>query len=706
MIDNDQTEEEYQAERLSTVTADGLRFVPEGDVPKVYSIVCANASDWNEMHNYIINDNEIDGIPNRKIDCTDLCKTCDKTASYEMSDAEAEQLKNHPKIIGVELDPDYYAGTFKGAKDRVTSFTNRYASNVKVARDMGADFIYSTGSDFLSRTGSSIYRHQQKVCPWDGISDGTILNANPKYLGDGTDVDVVVGDESGWYGHVEFVKTGVGEPSNYVGGNVLKSGFATSATTGVCGVLDLVLDLPYYLDPDFFEASPGTRLTTRWDGTTVPVESVARNWWRNESTSYRSAKYVGTDSGGTAVIGSAEDFGIIYVNTSQTRANSNGSNTSQHTSRGYHATPCMAQAYGKTHGWAFNANKWHLSIIWRTGSQSISNYFKILKIFHQLKPNRASDNTKNPTISSNSWGRGHSYFSSNYFYRQSGDGTGGVAFNSWNPPQFMRYWRGGSRHEHQDPVTGYEHNLGAAAIDVGVFICVAAGNNNQKQVLDGHPDYNNYYGPGNHTLESAKANSFMVNRIGFPASIGLVEDYNNSGMDKYRGFNIGCLDDNKQTNTSEQKATYSNMGNAIDCYTHGDQSLAAGDDNWGWGRYDRNDTRYTLNGTQSDNCQDVFMGGTSSACPVATGLIATKLQHKRTWVWSDVKDWLQNQVENQTSAAFPEGDEPVGANNQAFNTNRSLMGGDRKILWDAPIDDDGVTISGPLNITGSLNITS
>ena len=50
MIDNDQTEEEYQAERLSTVTADGLRFVPEGDVPKVYSIVCENASDFNEMH--------------------------------------------------------------------------------------------------------------------------------------------------------------------------------------------------------------------------------------------------------------------------------------------------------------------------------------------------------------------------------------------------------------------------------------------------------------------------------------------------------------------------------------------------------------------------------------------------------------------------------------------------------------------------------
>ena len=134
------------------------------------------------------------------------------------------------------------------------------------------------------------------------------------------------------------------------------------------------------------------------------MESVARDWWRNESTTYRSAKYVGTSSGGTATTGSAEDFGTVSVNTSQTRANSNGSNTAQHTGGGYHATPCMAQSYGKTHGYAYNANKWHMSIIWSTGSQSISNMFRILKVFHQLKPNRTSDNTKNPTITSHSWG--------------------------------------------------------------------------------------------------------------------------------------------------------------------------------------------------------------------------------------------------------------------------------------------------------------
>ena len=87
--------------------------------------------------------------------------------------------------------------------------------------------------------------------------------------------------------------------------------FQVQATTGVCGVLDCVLDAPYYLDPDFFEADAANRLEKRWDGTTVPVESVARNWWNNESTTYRSAKYVSNNISGT--IGSNEDFGTVAV---------------------------------------------------------------------------------------------------------------------------------------------------------------------------------------------------------------------------------------------------------------------------------------------------------------------------------------------------------------------------------------------------------
>ena len=74
-----------------------------------------------------------------------------------------------------------------------------------------------------------------------------------------------------------------------------------------------------------------------------------------------------------------------------------------------------------------------------TGAVTISSCFKILKIFHQLKPNRSSDNTKNPTVTSHSWGRkvGVNY-NGYYYFRTKGDGTGGVSFNAiTSPPAFL-----------------------------------------------------------------------------------------------------------------------------------------------------------------------------------------------------------------------------------------------------------------------------
>ena len=54
------------------------------------------------------------------------------------------------------------------------------------------------------------------------------------------------------------------------------------------------------------------------------------------------------------------------------------------------------------------------------------------------------------------------------------------------------------------------------------------------------------------------------------ASCGLVENYQSSGVDKYRSFNVGALNSDKYSNTQERKASYSNMGNGIDYWTIGD----------------------------------------------------------------------------------------------------------------------------------------
>ena len=40
------------------------------DTPQEFTVCVKNESDWTEIHNYIINENEIDNIPNRKISCT------------------------------------------------------------------------------------------------------------------------------------------------------------------------------------------------------------------------------------------------------------------------------------------------------------------------------------------------------------------------------------------------------------------------------------------------------------------------------------------------------------------------------------------------------------------------------------------------------------------------------------------------------------
>ena len=684
------SDEEYESNRVAQLTAEGANFVPDGTGPKVYAVTCNNASDWNEIHNYIINENEIDGIPNRKIECNDEYKTCDRMASYEMSDAEAEQLKLHSKVASVHLDPDYYQGTFRGVYDRPlsTNKTKRYGSNVKIGRDFDSNFLPSNPTAaFLSRTGASIYRHQQQVDPWNGIADNTILDDDPSYFADGTNVDIIVCDESAWYGHVEFVKTGVGEPTNFIGDNVLKSGFATSSQNGVCGVLDCVLDAPYYLDPDWFEGDASNRLMVRWDGTVVPVESYARDWWNNNSTSSRSSKYVSTSNGGTAT--GSNDFGTVTISSSYTRAAKNGSNTTQHTSGGFHATPCMSQAYGKTEGWAFNANKWHMNIIWSSGAVSIPSCFKILKIFHQCKPNRSSDNTKNPTITSNSWGRSITLGGAAYYYwRTSGDGTGGVLYNpqTGDTPAFMNnFWSSYNFSVPSSPASS-ENLLGEDVINAGVIYVAAAGNNNQQMVVGSHPNYNNYLGLDGWTLSTAENYlnqiSLTFNRPGFPASIGAKTGEDGNYI--YRSFNIGALDSNKPSNTAEQKAAYSNMGNSIDCYAIGADSLSATDDNSGI-RYNRYDAYYTLDGVQSDESEDRQFGGTSSACPVTVGLLATKLQNNRTWTWSNLKDWLSDEVTVQDASAFPEGTEATSPNDSNWNSYFNLQGAFRRILWDADV---------------------
>ena len=667
---------------------------------KRYAVGCTAPEDWEYIHEELSKDGSLeDNIPSESVTVDDLKEHSRTRAVYMLTDDEATELKKHPKVLYVEEAQEDYAPP---ADELMAEQTFRYAQTVKNHRDNYLLPTTPTDDDYR-RTGYQLYRHSQLADPWphNSAGDNTVLNNRILHEGDGKDVDLIVCDEGCWFGHVEFqTNSNGGGPDNYQDGNALtRSGIST--TSGTCDLLDLVLEAPYYIDPDFFNASPSTRLETRWDGTTVPVESVARNWWRNSSSTYRSVGFT--------------TFGTALVSTSYSRIRCNGTNDSLATNGSSHGTQCMGSSCGRTQGWAFNANKWNLNLYGSYGS-GMEAGFDAQKLFHQMKPDNPKYGTKDPTVSSNSWGYRAVPSDEGYYYYR-GD-TNGVSytidgnrspFHSGNTqPGFMR-WVG--YYGDYDRMKG-EHfpnsltQAGDELIESGVIFVGAAGNSNQKQVSWDHPDFNNYYNTGagvtvgqNYFSEFGRQKYPYTNRRGFPQHIGMIRSGVGATVYTYRAINIGALDDQYGTydgSYKERKVSYSDMGNEIDCFAAADGIITAVNSTSGKTRRD----------TYSNSTLDMVDGrfsGTSAACPVAAGMIATKLQYNRDWTWQDVRNWLRGSgqpvgvttVGINTTGEFHHGVDSGTANATTWSDVNSLEGAYPAIVWDAPTGNEDQTFETP-----------
>jgi hypothetical protein len=542
---------------------------------KIYAVGCHSSEDWNYIHDVLTRDGTLDdNIPNESIDCVDLKDHSSTRAVYLLSDEEAEELKNHPKVQFVHLDYSSYPEHFKSPPEELMADpiqNYRYSEPEKQYRNWYDTSLLPATPDStdINRGGYQLLRCTQKEDPWFGLPDTTIIENRINYYGDGSDVDVIVGDEGCWIGHAEFQRNTGNGPTNYIGGNVLPG-------NGTCDVLDLVLDAPYYIDPDWFNADPANRLITRWDGTIVPLDSVARNWWGDSSQ--RSAIF--------------SAIGTITITSSYTRASCLGSNSARPTISTTHGTQCAANTYGRTQGWAFNANKWVVNVYGSSGSD-IEQYFTLMKLFHLYKPINPIYGTKDPTISSNSWGyRSTSHMGGGttndyyYYYKQGQSGGTGVAYRSNTMPGFMNYvgvYGDGNRMKGEHLDNSYT-TAGKEMIDAGVIFVVASGNSNQKQVRPTHSDFNNYWSTNtqgsNVNLASATHSEFGItaynttNRRGFPQQLGKYNDPE-TGLVIYPSINIGALDDSYMGNGKERKVNYSDMGDEIDCYAPADGTLSA-----------------------------------------------------------------------------------------------------------------------------------
>tara|TARA_B100000927_G_scaffold130402_1_gene104953 strand:- start:1547 stop:3733 length:2187 start_codon:yes stop_codon:yes gene_type:complete len=701
---------------------------------KEYIVGCFTPDDWKYIHEVLLEDGTLeDNIPKQTVDCVDDYKHSPIRGRYLLNDTEAEQLRNHEKIDYVSINVTKYPGTYLQDPSTICEFDKefRYASTVKCVRDIAGygsnNYIPSNpDSSLQNRASYQLNRHMQQADPFQG-NDNQLIQDRIQQYGTGEGVDVIVCDQDAWFGHIEF-QNNLGGPQNYTGGNPLPG-------NGTCDLIDLVLEAPYYLDPDFFGHSDNSsKRESRWDGTTVPTNTAAHQWWENNSTSYRSSKFVSPSNGGTAT--GNNDFGVLSIPSGYTSDNCNGNNVNYQNGSGHHGTPCASQAYGRQYGWAYNANKFYLNLY---GSNNIGyeTGFDMIKIFHQIKPLNSTYGNQNPTITSNSFGFRHFPLDSGYYYyQQNGTGSGGVNYTltgstgsdrdqngGWTTgtqPKFMSNMNQGAiRHEMQ---SNSLLTAGNEMISAGVIFCGSAGNTNQKLVKSDHSDYNNYYSVNDNTALSSSTFSSggytyrrTINNQGFPCQIGAT----GSGTSKvYNTICVGALDDDFRGGSTgnEQKVSYSNKGNLIDCYASADRTLASVDDNWNNPskfRYelDRFDKFYTISSTQSGESFDAEFNGTSSACPIACGIIATKLQYNRTWSVSNVKSWLQNAVGTMPSTNFYYGTEETSATSNGWSDKNAVHDSAPVIIWDAltggePAGNNKLSLfGGDFSLSGNLQIT-
>jgi hypothetical protein len=96
----------------------------------------------------------------------------------------------------------------------------------------------------------------------------------------------------------------------------------------------------------------------------------------------------------------------------------------------------------------------------------------------------------------------------------------------------------------------------------------------------------------------------------------------------------------------------------------------------------RIDLQMGANGRIVGTASDTDFSGTSAACPVAAGFIATILQEHRDWDWRKLKKYLKTSMLTQTTTrAFYQGNESRSANDSNWADVNSLEGGPARIIY-------------------------
>ena len=354
-----------------------------------------------------------------------------------------------------------------------------------------------------------------------------------------------------------------------------------------------------------------------------PVSWDSQEWFSPSAPgTTRFVQYQWFNELNTAV-GSIDDDGqtlptgtIVYLD-----------NASTPQSHGIHVTGTAA---GQYYGWATEANIYNIATTdsWVSGQQLGSLLiFDYLRAFHLNKAINPETGIKNPTISNHSYGGIH------YMPSKGTDGEGNTIYRL----DFVDLLAVNFRGVTYDPTSpgssgwteaGVEADFGVRfgvetypawsaavaadvqdAIDDGVVVIGAAGNDNLLMAEVGDQDYDNYLV----ILRDGDNFFFYYNRGAWPNTP-------DSGA-----INVGSLSDTADF----RRSTYSMFGPAVDVYAPGDDILSS------YGNTGFDDTKYSVPGNYY-----YPIPGTSMASPQVCGVIACLATGKERFTQADAFGYL------------------------------------------------------------------
>ena len=599
-----------------------------------YLVIVNLPEDWEVVHNYIINENEIDGIPNRKIECINQKNYSLRSSVYKMSIEESEILKTHEKVESVELNPAKYP-------QPVSSDASRFGNNVAFPRPIISKLnTFNSATPTASMTNnvranwSQIAVNNLTSEPYHpyrnvGITTTDSIDSDIIYNFTGKDVDAVVIDSGVSVLHPEFI-----------------------ASDGTYRVKDIILDGPMKIDPSAFS---GYTETITIDGVNIGTraqEARARSWWSN--TSVRSAAF---QSLGTINPSNFSNYTRVHAHSK------NGTNPIENG----HGTACASQIGGKYHGLAFECNLWNLRMaVSGSGFIAAPTALDFCTLFHKAK--KIASNDPDPTILNCSFSSDlqtgntknttyyHTFRTTNTSYTGTGTDSDGANFNNLIPSNsgacrnyawmvFTNTAGSGfiERYDADNNHGGYYLNTAATstssaaedAISEGCIVLAAAANKSQKLSDKTDVDFDNkYYG----TSSSYSGGSF-TNRVG-GIQQGFSGDHDiGKGTIRVGGIDCGveAVDAATKQGTEKysiRKVSYSNDGPMIDIFAPAEATMAAG-----YANYESTIVSYQ----RGDNSSfyDYAFGGTSAACPNACAVVSLYLQQVRaTKNQSEIRTWL------------------------------------------------------------------